>query len=265
MPVDTAVLRIVKVKYSNVLCKEIWVWPIWVDLEVKIAGSLDPDNHALNVNATAARPFGWQDRATRLTDVLWQAGGTSLGTIDHYATPNYKHGITGGKVEIVGTVKPEFVWNNINLTFAMKRNVVLEKYWDNGQHCTNPEADTSTDPNTIVCAGDWEPGPGMIANTGDSSNSDNTDLTPRDSGGKIFDLDVPACPPQFGFSIQHTAEAYMNFVQWATVNWGDGPVKCSDDKNWSYKARIDGDKKMVVVNELSHTHIPETEMISQPF
>ena len=30
----------------------------------------------------------------------------------------------------------------------------------------------------------------------------------------------------------------MNFVQHATLDLGGGPALCSDDINWSYKARI---------------------------
>ncbi len=238
---------------------------------MKIAGALDPDNSAFLIAATPDRPFGWHDRATRLSDFLWMAGGKSLGTIDHYATPNYKHGIAGGKVEIVGTVKPEFVWNNIDLSvvFKIQRNVLLEKFWDNGQHCTVVDNldDPTGDPRPIVCKGNWVAGPTVIENTNhdlpnDSSDSDKTDLIPFQNGGKIFDLDIPACPPHFQFSIQHTAEAYMNFEQWVEANLGDGKVRCSDIENWSYKARVDGDAKVVAVNELSHTHIPAAEMIS---
>ena len=271
VPVDLSERRIVKVKFDGQPCKEIWVWPIWVDLEVRIVGALSPENNALNLRANLElvppRPFGWQDAVTWPwpDDIAFLGGGTSLGPIDHYGTANFKHGIAGGRVEIVGTVKPEFVWNNINLSFSMERKTVLQKFWDNGGHCTNPMVDNSdpNDPKRIFCAGDWVPGiPVTFEDEDDNSDPENQDVTPADSGGMIFDTDVPGCPPQFGFSIQHTAEAYINFDQWAEVDLGAGLVKCSDVMPWSYTAQVDGDEKSVIRNTLNTAHIPANDMVS---
>ena len=263
VPVNVSERKQVKVLFDGKPCQEIWVWPIWVDLNVKIEGELSPDNKSNLIEAKGAKPFGWPDNVTYQTPDTWPlfiAGGTALGPIDHYGTPNYKHAITGGKVEIEGTISPKLVERIVPTGWSMKRKVVLEKYWDNGGNCSNVQRDPN-DEDKLVCAGNWGAGPAVIANTPDDSDAMFQDLAPQGSG-KLFDLDVPACPPNFGFSIQHTAEAYMNFDQWVEVDLGFGTTICSDIEPWSYQAQIDGDAQSIVKNILLKSHIPENEMAS---
>jgi len=72
VPVDIAERRVVRIKFSNKLCKEIWGLPVWVDLTVKIAGALSPENNAESLQANEPRPFGWSNRAVYPeTDVVF--------------------------------------------------------------------------------------------------------------------------------------------------------------------------------------------------
>lgn len=103
----------------------------------------------------------------------------------------------------------------------------------------------------------------MACTPGTTSDAAQLGLDPRvGETGKLFDLDIPACPSQFAFSIQRTAETYVIFYQWASVDFGYGPVRCSSRKTWSYTAQIDGDAGTVIRNELSLSHIPPEDMVS---
>jgi len=98
------------------------------------------------------------------------------------------------------------------------------------------------------------------------------DLIPKgnDAGvGKLYDIDTPGCSTQLGININHTAETYINFNQYAAVSLGGaGLERCSDIKKWSYAAKVDADRAQgqVILNQIktSHIQIPDTPSVLLP-
>lgn len=46
VPADQAVRQRVAVRYDDTDCREIFVWPVWVEVTIRTTGNLSPDNVA---------------------------------------------------------------------------------------------------------------------------------------------------------------------------------------------------------------------------
>jgi hypothetical protein len=121
--------------------------------------------------------------------------------------------------------------------------------------------------------GVWAAGPSSQdpPGTDDGPSTYNSMLDPMISGGRIFNLDTPACPfflnegQDPDLAIHHNSEVYVNFSQHATITLDD-TVPCSDDAEWQYEAQVDVDVlhdnppgNPIVKNNLAtgHTDLPE--------
>ncbi len=200
------------------------VWVIWADLEIKIGSgdTIDTGNDASGLAAGHKWPS-------------MLGGGNSLGPISSESTGlTYAH--TVGKMQAKATLSPAGIEDVVARTAWLMRRKRTDKTFDNG----------------IV--------------TDDSTNKDDTsdapwlDLDPKSGSStrEIYDLDAPGCSATLsGTTVNHTAECYDNFRQWAAVTL-DSELACSDEKQWSYQARVDVDKasNKVELNSLSLVHIP---------
>jgi hypothetical protein len=95
----------------------------------------------------------------------------------------------------------------------------------------------------------WDNGLLSASDTGDFTYDDTSasgwmDQNPKSgtSTREIYDLDAPGCPIYGGTSINHTAEIYDNFKEFATVTLGGLEQPCSNTNTWSCTAQIDADK-----------------------
>jgi hypothetical protein len=198
------------------------VWVIWVDLEVKIGtgDSIDSGNDAAGLAAGHKWP-------------AMLGGGKKLGEMTSEGT-SLTYAYVVGKIQAKGTLSPPGIEDVVKTGWRNRRKVTNKSY-DNGV-----ETDSASDAD-------------------DTSNSDWLDNDPKSgtSTREIYDLDAPGCSTtRPGTSVDHTAESYLNFVQYVTVAL-DSETQCSDDKKWSYIARVDIDKASgkVEKNSLSLSHI----------
>jgi hypothetical protein len=201
------------------------VWVIWVDLEVLIGtgDTIDSGNDASGLAAGHKWP-------------AMLGGGKKLGEMTSEGT-SLTYAYTVGKIQAKGTLSPSGIEDVVKSGWRMRRKKTKKAY-DNGV-----ETDSATDAD-------------------DTSQSDWLDNDPKSgtSTREIYDLDAPGCSNTLpGTSVTHTAEVYLNFVQYVTVNL-DSETQCSDDKKWSYVARVDVDKASGKVEKntlrLSHVTIP---------
>lgn len=63
-----------------------------------------------------------------------------------------------------------------------------------------------------------------------------------------------------GTTINHTAEVYDNFYEYATVNLGNGQQICSETNTWSYTAQVDVD----ATNNKVQLNAVSTSLITLP-
>lgn len=135
----------------------------------------------------------------------------------------------------------------------MKRTVIGIA-WDNGGNYTNQT-------NGFLI---WGPGP-SLDNPSPSGNDDTSHSYQKyldSTNGLMFDLDAPGCSAVLlNTNIFLTSEAYDNFYEYVTVNFGNGAQVCSFTNTWSYESRVDDDgltTNRVPLNSLS------TSLISLP-
>jgi hypothetical protein len=102
----------------------------------------------------------------------------------------------------------------------------------------------------------------------DTSASDWIDIDPKSGSStrELYDLDAPGCSNTLsGNTVDHTAELYENFKQFAAVVL-DSEQVCSEKKLWSYQAQVDVDKASGKVEhnelKLSHITIPSSSKYS---
>ncbi len=243
-------------------CLEIWVFPIWAELEIRTAGNLSPDNGAPELQAGIVfgqqKQFGWREDEDGLQAL---GGGTQLGSIDHDSHPSFRMAYAAGKVEAVAHIQPPSLVDYFHYghTWKMQREVVKEHVWDNGgKTILNPAAQS---PDELL----WEEGV-LVLSGDDTSNPNNLDLDPYDHliRGKLFDVDSPGCSPVRYLSIRHTCEVYINFNQWVAVVIDGESVPCSEVKPWSYESQVDIDRPVgqrVLRNSVKslHIEIPDTK------
>lgn len=224
--------------------KTVDIWVIWVDVDI------DTDkNHNLDpilkgkIPALLTRLGAWNEMMGR---------GTSLGSTDSFSNNRLTYARAIGKMQATGTIKPagaEFVISKN--AWGWIRTVNFLSY-DNGGHYENDI---------------WKDGPSSpgIADFPDGPDPRFSVLDPTITGGKIFNLDTPACSVVLGFDIKHNSELYANFDQYATVNLGgQDPLRCSDIKLWRYWVRVNLDllpANPVLMNDVekvanAHTPLP---------
>jgi hypothetical protein len=202
---------------------ELDVWIIWADLDIKIGtgDTIDAGNDAPGL----APGHKWPSEL---------GGGNNLGPISKEGT-SLTYAYTIGKIQAKATLSPAGVEDVVARTAWLMRRKRTNKAFDNGVI-----SDDSTDKN-------------------DTSSADWVDLDPKSGSStrEIYDLDAPGCSAKLvGTAINHTSEYYINFKQWVAVTL-DSEAVCSDEKLWSYQARIDADKaaSKVEINELRLSHI----------
>lgn len=204
--------------------KSLDLWVLWCDITITMAATDEIDSG--NDAAKLAANHSWPNML---------GGGNKLGKEDHDANATLTYAYTVGKIQAKGTLAPDGIEDVItNDAWKIRRKVTMTGF-DNGTK-TLERADAD-----------------------DPSNAGWKDLNPKSgtSTREIYDLDAPGCSVKLpGISIDHTAEIYANFTQWVTVTL-DSEVRCSDEKTWSYEARIDVDKAngKVEANALSATPI----------
>lgn len=202
---------------------ELTVWVIWSDLVITIGTSdtIDTGNDASGLAAGHKWP-------------AMLGGGNNLGPMSKEGT-SLTYAYTVGKMQAKATLQPAGVEDVVARDkWLMKRKATIKGY-DNG-----------------VRVVDW-------TDHDDTSKAPWTDLDPKSGSStrEIYDLDAPGCSIILsGTTINHTADIYDNFTQWAAVTL-DSEQRCSDEKTWSYTAQVDVDKATgkVEKNELSLSHI----------
>jgi hypothetical protein len=198
------------------------VWVLWADLVITIGtgDTIDSGNDA----SFLAAGHNWPAHL---------GGGNKLGPLSKEGT-TLTYAYTVGKMQAKATLTPPGIEDVIDRSsWHIKRKVTV-KAWDNGV--------SSVD----------------FTDHDDTSDAFALDVDPKSgtSTREIYDIDAPGCSTVLGTTITHTSEVYANFTQHVTVSL-DTETKCSDDKTWSYVARVDVDKASgkVEQNDLSLSHV----------
>jgi hypothetical protein len=201
---------------------DLTVWVIWADLEVKIGTSETID--------------GGNDASGLAAGHNWPAmlgGGNKLGEMSSEGT-GLTYAYTVGKMQAKATLKPDGIEDVVRNQFKMRRKVTMKSYDDGSQSASRTDAD-------------------------DTSPARWTDIDPKSGSStrEIYDVDAPGCSATLsGTTVNHTAECYDNFTQYVTVTL-DTELVCSEEKLWSYEARVNVDKASdkVELNKLRLAHV----------
>ncbi len=196
----------------------VYLWVIWATVKVNTSGKISPD-----------------DKAPALVNGDWPAelgGGTSLGPIDCLTDNNLTYAYAVGRYEAQASITPSGVWNVVGggpytHYWAMDRSVDQDIY-DNGLP---------------------PPAGNPISQQDDSARQFESQTPTGANGGTIYDLDAPACSADLYFNVNHTAEVYDDFKEWAVVQL-DKTYQCSEKYEFYYDAQVDADNKLVNMNKL---------------
>ena len=209
VPIGTSITQNATVSYEGVTCRQIKVWPVWSSLAVAFSGEVSPENSATMLAENSGE---WSETL---------GGGKSLGPVDRISHTSYRNSRCGYRIEARAVITPDQVWNtDSSIAFRMRRDIINQRFWEDGGHF-----------NTMGVFGLVT---GPFDNTGpDNSNPPSLDENPIPDG-KLFDLDVPACPSRdFGF---YTGETYVNFDQYVAVAIAGIDQSCSDKVHWHFNA-----------------------------
>jgi hypothetical protein len=210
-------------------------WIFWADLTVRVTGLLNSKNHSAILDNG-----NWPTPNSASYLYVGLGGGANLGAIDCLSNSDLTYAYAIGKMEAVAVLQPSDIVKIIPSGWTIIRK--MEGYtWNNAL-----PVDTAPPP------GKWDR-INPITRHFDSVH------------GQVFGLDVPGCPViGSGTSVDHTAEVYLNFYEYAAVDYGGVLVICSDAKKWSYLAQVDGDAGVVRGNVLSLSHI-NLKLHNRPF